>query len=137
MNIKSKVEKYVHKSQNLNRVHKFAYPDNSNFRFEHMEHLRMSRRTRWSSQNLQKMSNFVSRVHAESCPQNQKSKKRGHLSSFQPRRARSFSIYQARSLRESLRVRDRAAYAPAPSPGRPHTHVHCFLFRALVLSGVV
>ena len=63
MNIKSKIEKYVHKSQNLSRDHKFAYPDNSNFRFKHMEHLRMSKRTRWSSQILQKMSNFVSRVH--------------------------------------------------------------------------
>ena len=63
MNIKSKIEKYVHKSQNLSCVHKFAYPNNSNLRFEHMEHLRMSRRTRWSSQILQKMSNFVSRVH--------------------------------------------------------------------------
>ena len=130
MNIKSKIEKYVHKSKNLSRVHKFAYPDNSNFRLEHMEHLRMSRRTRWSSQILQKMSNFVNRVHAESCPQNQKSKKRGHLSSFQPRRARrarSLSTYQARSLRESLRVRDQATYAPAPPPGRPHTHMHSFI----------
>ena len=63
MNIKSKIEKYVHKSQNLSRVHNLAYPDNSNFRFEHMEHLRMSRRTRWLSQILQKMSNFVNRVH--------------------------------------------------------------------------
>ena len=140
MNIKSKVQKYVHKSQNLSRVHDFAYPDTPKFRFEHMRHLRMSRGTRWSSQNLQKMPNFVSRVHAESCPRNQKSKKRGNLNSFQARRARrvrSKCIYQTRSLRTSLRERDRAAYAPAPSPGRPHTHVHRFPFRALALSGVV
>ena len=138
--MKSKIKKYVHKCQNLSRVHDFACLGNSIFRFEHRRHLRMSRGTRWSSQNLQKIPNFVSRVHAESCPRNQKSKKRGNLSSFQPRRARrprSLSIYQARSLHESLRVRDRAAYAPVPSPGRPHTHVHCFPFRALVLSGVV
>ena len=63
MNIKSKIKKYVHKCQNLSRVHEFAYLGNSIFRFEHMRHLRMSRGIRWSSQNLQKMPNFVSRVH--------------------------------------------------------------------------
>ena len=65
MNMKSKIKKYVHKCQNLSRVHEFACLGNSIFRFEHMRHLRMSRGTRWSSQILQKMFNFVSRVHAE------------------------------------------------------------------------
>ena len=133
--MKSKIKKYVHKCQNLSRVDEFAYLENSIFKFEHMRHLRMSRGTRWSSQNLQKMPNFVSHVHAESCPQNQKSKKRGHLSSFQPRRARSPSTYQARSLRVSLRARDRATYAAAPPPCRPHTHARTLSFKALELFG--
>ena len=136
--MKSKIKKCVHKCQKLSRVDEFAYLGGFIFRFEHMRHLRMSRGTRWSSQNLQKMPNFVSCVHNESCPQNQKSKKKGHLSSFQPskaRRARSTSTYQARSLCVRLRARDRATYAPAPQPGRPHTHVHYFLFRALELFG--
>ena len=138
MKMKSKFKKYVHKCQILSRVDDFAYLERSIFRFEHMRHLRMSRETRWSSQNLQKMPNFVSRVHNESCPQNQKSKKRGHLSSFQPskaRRARSTSVYQARSLSVRLRARDRATYAPASPPGRPHAHAHTLSFKALELFG--
>ena len=63
MNMKSKIKKYVHKCQNLSRVDEFAYLENSIFKFEHMRHLRMSRGTRWSSKNLKKMPNFVSRVH--------------------------------------------------------------------------
>ena len=63
MNMKSKIRKYVHRCKNLSRVDEFAHVESLIFRFEHMRHLRMSRRTRWSSQNLQKMSNFVSRVH--------------------------------------------------------------------------
>ena len=101
-----------------------------------MDDLRIRRGTRWSSQIWQKSAKIVNRVHAESCAQNQKSKKRGILSSFQARRARSKSIYQARSLRTSLRERDRAAYAPAPSPGRPHTRVYHFTYRALALFGI-
>ena len=136
--MKSKIKKYVHKCLNLSRVDDFAQLESLFFTFEQMGHLKMARTTRWSSQILQKSAKNVSRVHAESCPQNQKSKKRGHLSSFQPRRARrarSPSTYQARSLRESLRARDRATYAPAPPPGRPHTHARTLSFRALKLFG--
>ena len=43
MNIKSKIEKYVHKAKNLSRVHEFAYPGNFKFIFEHMDDLGMNR----------------------------------------------------------------------------------------------
>ena len=91
MNMKSKIKKYVHKCLNLSRVDDFAQLESLFFTFEQMGHLKMARTTRWSSQILQKMSNFVSRVHAESCPQNQKSTKIGHLSTFQSRRSRRAS----------------------------------------------
>ena len=137
--MKSKVKKYVHRCKILSRVDEFAHIESLISRFEYMGHLKMARGTRWSSQILQEVPRIVSRVHAQSCPRNQKSKKRGNLSSFQASKSKESkepSVYQARSLRTSLRERDQAAYAPAPSPGRPHTRVYHFTYRALALFGI-
>ena len=132
--MKSKIKKYVHKCLNLSRVDDFAHLESLIFRIEHIGHLRMTSGTRWPSQNLQKMSKIVSRVHGQSCPRIQKTKKRGHLHSFQARRAKeskSTCVYQARSLCGRLRERDRATYAPAPSPGRSHTRAPSFQIQSL------
>ena len=98
MNIKSKMEKYVHKGQNLSRVHKFAYLDNSKFKFEHMNDLRMSRQTRWSYQICQKSAKNVSRVQVESRPQNQKSKKIAIFTHSKQRSARRASGASSKEL---------------------------------------
>ena len=132
MNIKSKIKKYVHKCLNLSRVNEFAHLESLIFIFEHMGHLKIARGTRWSSQILQKVPRIVSRVH-----ETRKAKKEvilAHFNQARQGRARSTSVYQARSLR----VRSAHKYEWYTPPHRHlvgHAHTHTISFKALVLSG--
>ena len=88
-------------------------------------------------------SNFAkSAQKCQSCPRPvvstkpEKQKKR-QFELISSKESKEPSVYQARSLRTSLRERDQAACAPAPSPGRPHTRVYHFTYRALALFGII
>ena len=77
MLLESKLQKYMRRHQNLNRVHESAGLEISKLKFEVTNELKIKCTTRILGQILQKSARNVSCVHAQSYPQNQKSKKRG------------------------------------------------------------